>query len=225
MLESLEVCGFELSEDDVDGGWAESYRSSLRRLTALSYVFEPVAWRFVRLPHLTDLTLRVGTGPCQNLLFLSSVLDDSQCQLEKLRIDDARSQKGIHRIYSYDAQSQETIHDLIASQPSLTHLAISTRYIDAFVKFLMGDVIRNLRSLEFNASYDSQTLASIYDLIESRCTVLSSPDGNPEISGLQCLTLNSDSEWHNAYFSPSVHDSLSLLKKAGFKLTGNLLEC
>lgn len=218
VLESLEVCEFELSEDDDDGGWAGSYRSSLRRLTVLSYTFQPMAWRFVHLPHLVDLTLTTGTKPLQHIPCFSSVLDDSQCQLENLQI---------YSNHCNDLQSQEAVNDFIASQHSLTHLviylAIDTNDVYPFSRFLKGDVIRNLRSLEFNATYDSQNLASIYDVIESRCTVLSSPDGNPEISGLQALTLNSDIDY-KVYFTLSVHNRLSLLREAGFKLAGNIME-
>ncbi|KAE9409775.1 hypothetical protein BT96DRAFT_984814 [Gymnopus androsaceus JB14] len=60
VLESLTVKAFQLSEHDADDTWLKRtgyHSSSLSKLSVTTWNLGPDAWRFVRLPRLTEITL------------------------------------------------------------------------------------------------------------------------------------------------------------------------
>ncbi|KIK61805.1 hypothetical protein GYMLUDRAFT_578276 [Collybiopsis luxurians FD-317 M1] len=228
-LESLTVANFQLSEDGTDDPLlreATHYTSALSKLKLTSRTLQPEAWRFIRLPSLTELHISiVSADHFANLIYLSSVLLESGCQLQTLRL----------YVYCFmEQQQQQALLDFITLHPSLVNLVISLQSdeeVQCFVQNLQpkGDppsrLASNLRSLKLQwtvhlyQDFDQTLCSSICEMVKSRCTVRKShATGKLELAGLQSLTLVlSDGDSHNT-FSQFVHTQLSTLEDAGLIL-------
>ncbi|KAF5387322.1 hypothetical protein D9757_005738 [Collybiopsis confluens] len=227
-LESLSVANFEFTEDGTDVLLlqdATHYTSSLSKLKVTSRTLQAEAWRFVRLPLLTELHISIASADhFEHLIHLSSVLLESQCQLQTLQIS----------IFCFmEQQQQQVLLDFIALHSSLAHLAVIFQS-DEEAQFLVdnmhpkGDpptfLAPNLRTLEIQWTvhlfhdFDQTLCSSVCEMVKSRCPPPAS--GNPELTGLESLTLVLSDQDSYDTFSSFVHGQLLRLEEGG--LTVNI---
>ncbi|KAF5342771.1 hypothetical protein D9757_015270 [Collybiopsis confluens] len=132
-LQSLALGSFQLAEDDEDDTLIQGARyhySNLSELIVSTRTFYPTAWRFLRLPKLTDLRI-LGTPAVQfdNYVHLSSMLVDSQCDLQNLKLQ-------------FFVPIRQQMLNFIASFPSIVNLTVAFWNFDD-INILVEGLVRN----------------------------------------------------------------------------------
>ncbi|KAE9397873.1 hypothetical protein BT96DRAFT_976755 [Gymnopus androsaceus JB14] len=201
VLQTLNIRGFMLSESDAAGDallGGMNYNSALSELkvSSTTFDFQWEAWRFLRLPSLTNLQITAhgdkGQDPFKDVAQLSSILLHSQSELRTLRVD-----------HLFHPMQQGIIDFMIQHCTTLVNLTITfqeARNMESFILHLKpnGDgscLVPNLRLLKLHWHYSwrghsqRSLCLSIAQLVESRCSVVRSATGAIEISGLQELIL------------------------------------
>ncbi|KIK50774.1 hypothetical protein GYMLUDRAFT_101222 [Collybiopsis luxurians FD-317 M1] len=208
-LKSLALGSFIYAEDDVDDTWIQEtgyHTSGLSELIVSTRTFYPDAWRFLRLPNLTELRV-LGTGAVkfENFVHLSSMLLDSQCELRTLKLQ-------------FFVFIQKPMLDFIELFPSTQNLTVSFRNLDDIYMLVRG-LKRNGDGSCLAPNLCSLTLAGrghladvqsfcdgICDVVVSRRTTITTPS----TSGLQKLSLNLNLDHASAcYLSNSLPTQLA----------------
>ncbi|KAJ3863999.1 hypothetical protein EV359DRAFT_81831 [Lentinula novae-zelandiae] len=212
----------ELTEDadeeslEIDQG--ELHYSSLVKLQIPNTQLSSRAWSFLRLPSLMHLQIDFSRQSIDGPFF--TMLADSQCKLQTLRV----------RMTS--SPLKEALLDFIAVHPTLVTLSVDISSVEVLRDFTehlklndQGGLAPHLSSLELGCKFRPYEITraslcpSICEMIESRCAILRSSEGNPiGISGLQALTLVLNHQHSYLIVDHFIHTHLSPLEEAGLQV-------
>ncbi|KAJ3823156.1 hypothetical protein F5880DRAFT_1569172 [Lentinula raphanica] len=191
----------------------EISHSSLKKIQIPNTHFSPQSWNSLRLPDLKHLQIDFSRQSIDAPFF--SMLEDSKCQLETLRV----------RMSSTPLKA--ALGHFLTLHPTLLYLSVdfsSAEVLRAFLGyFKLENLAPNLRALEVGCKYrpdeikDASLCPSICEVVMDRCTIHT--EGDPaELYGLQALTVVLNHQNSYLIVDHFIHTNLAHLEAAGFQV-------